>query len=220
MLMRPVVGMGTGRGSLVPAVGRILLGSPRCMDTPRHTVPQDAGIPPAHTGPQDTWEPQGAQTPECRGPLWHTLPKDQGLGGMWTPGHVVTPRLWLPRAVLGVRQPQPLQRFPLLPACYCHAGAHPPWEEEPWEPALKWGRERALSSSTPQPSRRVAAGHWAGPARRQRGHQGPGGQVVGTPHPQSLCIPSASLLDTTRVLVGHDRDSGAVWVLRGAPGLR
>lgn len=91
----PCLGLG---GVVAPAVGRVPLGSLRYMeppghtglrgtwDTPRHTVPQGAGLPPGHMG-----TPGCSGSPRHMNPWGTQPPKQHGSGvrastqGSWDP---------------------------------------------------------------------------------------------------------------------------------------
>lgn len=181
---------GAGRGCLAPAVSRSHQG-PQSAWTPwgTETSQGTCGPPKTHSPPgcRDSPSPRSHRTPgrlgtpRCveaqgaEGPDAMQTPK-----GTWDPwAHGVPKWSGSPRAVPGVRQPQPPHRLPALLGCRCHVGAHPPQEEELREPALKWGRERVLSSLSPRASRQAAAGTLGRAGKEgSRDTGGPSGHVA------------------------------------------
>lgn len=115
-----------------PAAGMVPLarGSPRGMQDPRERGNPNVHSPPAHLAPAGR-----------RAPLWHMEAVAYGPQGAQGPQCTRCPG-----AVLGSGSPSLGDGCPSCWGTGCHVRAHPPREEELRETALKWCRERALSS--------------------------------------------------------------------------
>lgn len=113
----------------------------------------------SHWGPQDMWKLRGMQDPREHGnpnvhgpparlaPTWHRAPLWHMEAVAYGPQGVQGPQCArCPGAVPGSGSPSLGGGCPSCWGTGCHVCAHPPREEELRETALKWCRERALSS--------------------------------------------------------------------------